>query len=60
MQALGYIPKDKAKALSGKLLSLVSVYQEEDLKKSAVLFNTRKHTNNEIFYNIAACDKALR
>ncbi len=60
VQALGYIPKDKAKALSGKLLSLVSVYQEEDLKKSAVLFNTRKHSNKEIFYNIAACDKALR
>ena len=60
VQAADFIPKGQTKALSGKLLSLVSVYQEKELKKSAVLFNTRKHSNKEIFCNIAACDKALR
>ena len=60
VQASGYIPKDKTEDLTRRLLSLVSVHQEEDLKKSAVLFNTRKHSNKWIFHNIAACDAALR
>ena len=60
VQAAGFVTEKKTKELKKKLLSLVSVHQEKELKKSELLFNTRKHTNDQIYYTIDACDSALR
>ena len=60
VEVAGYLPKNKTAELSGNLLTLVSVYEENDLKKSTTLFNTRKHSNRDIYFNISACDGALR
>ena len=60
VQASGFVTGKKTKELTQKLLSLVSVHEEKDLKKSEILFNTRKHTNDQIYYVIEACDNALR
>ena len=60
VQAARFVTEKKTKELTEKLMSLASEYQEQDLKKSEIIFNTRKHTNNQIYYIIDACDNALR
>ena len=60
VQACGFVPEPMTKDLKRKLFSLVSVYEEKDLKKSELQFNTRKHTNKKIYFSIDACDRALR
>ena len=60
VQAAGFVTGKKTKELTKKLHDLVNDYEEKDLKKSEILFNTRKHTNDRIYYTIDACDRALR
>ena len=60
VQASGFVTEAKTKDLMKKLLSLVSLNEEKDLKKSEILFNTRKHSNKTIYYNIDACETAIR
>ena len=60
VQAAGFVTGKKTKELTKKLHALVNDHEEKDLKKSEILFNTRKHTNDRIYYTIDACEKALR
>ena len=60
VQATGFVPEQKTRDLKKKLASLASLWEAKGLKKSEVLFNTRKHSNSQIYYIVDACENALR
>ena len=60
VQASGFVTEQKMKELMKKLTSIASLWEEKGLKKSEILFNTRKHSNARIYYTIDACENAIR
>ena len=55
-----FITPGKSNALIEKLAALGGSHQAEILKGNIVCFDTRKHTNEMIFYNVQALEDAIR
>lgn len=59
VQASSFITEKKSRELMEKIAALGGTHQADLLKESIVVFNTRKHTNEQIFYNIDAIEQAI-
>ncbi len=59
VQASSFIPEKRTKALMNKLAKLGGFHKEEVLKGNMVTFNTRKHKNESIMYNVALINEAI-
>ncbi len=60
VQAAKFITPSKSNALVDKLAALGGSHQAEILKGNIVCFDTRKHTNEMIFYTVQALEDAIR
>lgn len=60
VQAAKFITPGKSAALIEKLAALGGSHQAEILKGNIVCFDTRKHTNEMIFYSVQALEDAIR
>lgn len=59
VQAAGFITEKKTAELIDKIAALGGNHRAELMKGSMVCFNTRKHSNESILYNIDALDRAI-
>lgn len=59
VQAASFITDDKTKELTEKIAALGGSHQAEILKGNIVRFNTRKHNNKAIYYNVGYLEEAL-
>lgn len=59
VQAAGFITSKKTAELTDKIAALGGSHRAELLKGNIVSFNTRKHSNELIFYSIEALEQAL-
>jgi predicted DNA-binding transcriptional regulator YafY len=59
IQAASFITPSKTKALIGKVASLAGSHKAAALKGNLVTFNTRKHTNEAIYYTVDTLEHAL-
>ena len=59
IQAAAFVTDKKTAELVDKLASLGGVHKADLLKKNLICFNTRKHTNEQIFYNVDTIEEAL-
>lgn len=59
VQAAGFITEKKTKEFVDKIASLGGSHRAEILKSNMVCFNTTKHTNEGIYYNISELENAL-
>ncbi len=60
VQAAGFITERKTNLLTDKIAALGGGHQAEILKGNIVCFNNRKHTNEAIYYNVDALERALQ
>lgn len=60
IQAASFITKQKTEALTNKVASLAGSHKAAALKGNLVTFNTRKHTNEAIYYSVDALENALQ
>ena len=59
VQASAFITEKKTRELMEKLAQLGGSHRAELLKGNLVCFNTRKHSNEHIFYNVDALEQAV-
>ena len=59
IQAASFITDNKTKDLIEKIANLGGSHRAEILKGNMVCFNTRKHTNEAIYYNIGFIEDAI-
>ena len=59
VHASSFITEKKSGELIEKLAALAGIHQAEVLKRNMVCFNTRKHSNEKIFYNIDTLEEAI-
>ncbi len=59
VQAASFIPEDHTKELIDKIADLGGTHKAKILKESTVCFNTRKHSNEDVFDTVDALEKAL-
>ena len=60
IQAASFITPQKTLELTDKVASLAGSHKATVLKKNLVTFNTRKHTNEAIFYTVDTLERALQ
>lgn len=60
VQAATFIPKGKSEELIQKIANLAGVNEAAVLTGTQICFNTRKHSNESIYYTVLFLDKALR
>lgn len=60
VQASSFITEKKTQQLIDKLATLGGSHRAEILKGNMVCFNTRKHTNEQIFYNVDTLENAIQ
>lgn len=60
IQAASFITPQKTKELTDKVASLAGSHKAAVLKENLVTFNTRKHTNEAIFYTVDTLQRALQ
>lgn len=60
IQAASFITPQKTLELTDKVASLAGSHKATVLKKNLVTFNTRKHTNEAIYYTVDALENALQ
>ena len=60
IQAASFITPQKTKELTDKVASLAGSHKATDLKGNLVTFNTRKHTNEAIYYTVDTLERALQ
>lgn len=60
IQAASFITQQKTKELTDKVASLTGSHKATVLKSNLVTFNTRKHTNEAIFYTVDTLERALQ
>lgn len=60
VQAASFITKKKTDELIGKIASLGGSHCAEILQSNLVCFNTRKHTNESIYYNVGFLEEAIQ
>ena len=59
VHASSFITEKKSEELINKIASLAGSHRAEVLKRNMVCFNTRKHSNERIFYNVDALEDAI-
>lgn len=59
VQAASFITEKKTAELVEKVAAIGGSHQAELLKKNMVCFNTRKHTNEAIFYTVDSIEDAI-
>ena len=59
VHASSFITAKKSEELIGKIASLAGSHRAEVLTRSMVAFNTRKHSNEKIFYNVDQLETAI-
>ena len=59
VQAACFITERKTAELTDKIAALGGSHSAELLKQNIVCFNTNKHTNESIFYNIGTLEEAI-
>lgn len=59
VHASSFITEKKSQELIEKLAALSGSYRAEVLTRSMVAFNTRKHSNEHIFYNVDHLENAI-
>lgn len=59
VQASSFITERKSDELIAKIASLAGSHRAEVLKRNMVCFNTRKHSNERILYNVDALEDAI-
>ena len=60
VQAATFIPQGKSDELISKIAALAGSNEAEVLTGSQICFNTRKHSNEAIYYNVLFLEAALR
>ena len=60
IQAASFITPTKTKALIYKVANLAGSHKATVLKENLVTFNTRKHTNEAVYYTVDALERALQ
>ena len=60
VQAASFITPSKSKTLTNKVANLAGSNKAEVLKGNMVTFNTRKHTNEAIYYTVDTLERALQ
>ena len=60
IQAASFITPQKTKELTDKVASLAGSHKAAILKNNLVTFNTRKHTNESIYYTVDTLERALQ
>ena len=60
VQAASFITEKKTSEMVCKIAGLAGVNRAEELKRNMVHFNTRKHSNEHIYYNVDSIEDALR
>lgn len=59
VHASSFITEKKSEELIDKLVALAGSHRAELLKRNMVCFNTRKHSNERIFYNVDYLEDAI-
>ena len=59
VHASSFITEKKSEELISKIASLAGSHRAEVLKRNMVCFNTRKHSNEHIFYNVDYLEDAI-
>ena len=59
VHASSFITGKKSDELIGKIAALAGSHRAEVLKRGMVCFNTRKHSNERIFYNVNDLESAI-
>ena len=59
VQASSFITEKKSAELIDKISALAGTHRAEVLKRNMVCFNTRKHSNEHILYNVDALEDAI-
>lgn len=59
VHASSFITEKKSEELIDKIAALAGTHRAEVLKRNMVCFNTRKHTNERIYYNVDALEDAI-
>ena len=60
VQAAAFITDKKTNELIGKIASMGGSHRAELLTQNLVCFNTRKHSNESIYYNVGFLETALQ
>lgn len=60
VQAASFITDKKTVELVEKIASLGGTHRAEILKSNMVCFNTRKHSNEHIYYNVDTLERAIQ
>ena len=60
VQAASFITDKKTAELVDKIASLGGTHRAEILKSNMVCFNTRKHSNEQIYYNVDTLERAIQ
>lgn len=60
VQASGFITEKKTAELIDKIAALGGSYKADILKRNMVRFNTHKHSNESIYYNVDSLENALQ
>jgi len=60
VQAANFIPDDQTRQLCEHIARLGNQQQRDELAQNKVVFNTRKHSNEQIYQNIDILDTAIR
>lgn len=60
IQAASFITKQKTKELTDKVASLAGSHRAAALKGNLITFNTRKHSNEAIYYTVDTLENALQ
>lgn len=59
VHASSFITEKKSQELIDKIATLAGSHRAEVLKRNMVCFNTRKHSNERILYNVDALEEAI-
>lgn len=60
VQAASFITDKKTAELVEKIAALGGTHRAEILKSNMVCFNTRKHSNEQIYYNVDTLERAIQ
>lgn len=60
VQAAAFITEKKTDELITKIADMAGSHRAELLKKNMICFNTRKHGNESIYYNVEALEDAIQ
>ena len=59
VQAAAFITEGKSNELIEKIADLAGTHRAEVLRRNLICFNTRKHSNERVFYNVDVLEEAI-